>query len=249
MTFTRPVFVVDDDQGIRSLLQTYLEQQGLDVVAFADGYSFLIRLRELGPDAVPAMIVLDVMLPDIDGFEIVKQVRGFSQVPIIMLTASAEETDRIVGLELGADDYIEKPFNPRELLARIKAIRRRTESGSESGASNATRFRLFNGFVLDTVTRELTAPTGGPVSLSGTDYQLLIMLLDASGEILSRESIAGITRGRDNLPMDRFIDVQISRLRSRLGDDARSPTLIKTVRGKGYVFSSNVEARANVASS
>jgi two-component system, OmpR family, response regulator len=176
---------------------------------------------------------------------VVRRVRQFSRVPIIMLTANAEETDRIVGLELGADDYLEKPFNPRELLARIKAIRRRTEPLQVVVSQDNERYRLFNGFCLDTVSRNLTDPAGVDIPLSGTDFQLLSMLLDCCGEVLSRESIAGITRGRDNLPMDRFIDVQVSRLRSRLGDDAKAPTLIKTVRGKGYVFTAEVVGSAH----
>ena len=245
MSAAKPVFVVDDDEGIRLLLQAYLEQQGFDVTAFADGLSFVEFLRG-NPE--PQIVILDVMLPDIDGFEVVKRVRSFSQVPIIMLTANAEETDRIVGLELGADDYLEKPFNPRELLARIKAIRRRTELMPEpqsAPVASGNRYRTFNGFSLDTISRDLFGPDGEVIALSGTDYQLLVMLLDSSGEILTREAIAGITRGRDNLPMDRFIDVQVSRLRSRLGDDARAPTLIKTVRGKGYVFTATVASRAD----
>lgn len=239
MTLVKPVFVVDDDEGIRSLLQAYLEQQGFVVTSFSDGESFVEHLRQ-HPE--PQMVILDVMLPGIDGFEVVRQVRGFSRVPVIMLTANAEETDRIVGLELGADDYLEKPFNPRELLARIKAVRRRTEVQAPTVNADADRYRLFEGFSLDTLSRNLRSPQGEDIPLSGTDYQLLIMLLDSCGEILTREAIAGITRGRDNLPMDRFIDVQISRLRSRLGDDAKAPVLIKTVRGKGYVFTAQVQA-------
>ncbi|MCY0965041.1 response regulator [Parathalassolituus penaei] len=244
MTPVKPLFVVDDDEGIRSLLQAYLEQQGFVVTSFPDGESFVEHLR-LHPE--PQMVILDVMLPGIDGFEVVRQVRGFSRVPIIMLTANAEETDRIVGLEMGADDYLEKPFNPRELLARIKAIRRRTEVQAAPANNDVERYRRFEGFCLDTLSRNLRGPDGEDIPLSGTDFQLLTMLLDSCGEVLSREAIAGITRGRDNLPMDRFIDVQISRLRSRLGDDAKAPTLIKTVRGKGYVFTAQVSGSANAS--
>jgi two-component system, OmpR family, response regulator len=242
MSQAKSLFVVDDDEGIRLLLQAYLELQGFVVTGFNDGLSFVEHLGR-GPE--PQMVILDVMLPDIDGFEVVRRVRQFSRVPIIMLTANAEETDRIVGLELGADDYLEKPFNPRELLARIKAIRRRTEPLQTVVSQDNERYRLFNGFCLDTVSRNLSDPAGVDIPLSGTDFQLLSMLLDCCGEVLSRESIAGITRGRDNLPMDRFIDVQVSRLRSRLGDDAKAPTLIKTVRGKGYVFTAEVVGSAH----
>jgi len=241
MHTNKRIFVVDDDAGICTLLKKYLEQQSLSVITAGDGESFLKQLR--GGEQVD-LVVLDIMLPGADGFDVCRELRGFSNVPVIMLTANSDETDRIVGLELGADDYLAKPFNPRELLARIKAIFRRMEGGAETGSAvveDAGRYFLFSGFQLDTVSRKLLNPDSQEVSLSGADYQLLLLLVENSGEILGREKIAEITRGRDNQPMDRFIDVQMSRLRSRLGDDARAPLLIKTVRGKGYVLTSEVK--------
>jgi two-component system OmpR family response regulator len=151
--------------------------------------------------------------------------------------------DRIVGLEIGADDYLAKPFNPRELLARIKAILRRSDAPAEAPqARSSARYLRFAGFELDSATRALCTLSGESLLLSGAEYDLLRLLVDHAGEVLSRDLIAEQTRGRDNLPMDRFIDVQISRLRQRLQDDARSPQLIKTVRGQGYVLAATVAA-------
>src|ERR1700730_2164740 len=175
------------------------------------------------------------MLPDTDGFALCKTVRRKSNVPIIMLTASSDETDRVVGLELGADDYIAKPYSPRELLARIKAIHRRT--GIDHAAP---RFYRFVGFTLDAVERTLYDNAGQLVALTGLDYQLLKYFVEHAGDILDRNVLAEETRGRDAGPLDRSLDVQISKLRLRLSDDGKQPHLIKTVRGAGYVFSADV---------
>ncbi|GGO85702.1 DNA-binding response regulator [Marinobacterium nitratireducens] len=241
MNTHKPIYVVDDDAEIRSLLQSYLERNQFEVRTAEDGEQLLTALR--GGDAA-ALVVLDVMLPGDDGFEVCRKLRTFSQVPVIMLTASSDEMDRIVGLEIGADDYLAKPFNPRELLARIRAILRRSDQRSEAAAPGAGRYQRFAGFELDAAQRQLVDPHGVPVTLSGAEYELLHLLVDHAGEVLSRERIAEATRGRGNLPMDRFIDVQVSRLRQRLGDDARSPQLIKTVRGQGYVLAAPVETGA-----
>ncbi|MBY4677065.1 response regulator [Marinobacterium arenosum] len=234
----KQIIVVDDDLEIRELLTRYLENNRFQVTALERGEA-LIQLLQQGQSA--DLVVLDIMLPGADGFEICRQLRTFSQVPVIMLTANSDEMDRVVGLELGADDYLAKPFNPRELLARIRAILRRTEAAPPSGSEGARRYCRFAGFELDTANRRLRDADGAIVSLSGADYNLLTLFLGRVGEILSRELIAEQTRGRDNLPMDRFVDVHVSRLRQRLGDDARRPTLIKTVRGKGYVLTSTLE--------
>jgi len=238
MNSHKPIYVVDDDAEIRSLLQSYLERNQFSVRTAEDGEQLLQSLR--AGDAA-ALVVLDVMLPGDDGFEVCRKLRTFSQVPVIMLTASSDEMDRIVGLEIGADDYLAKPFNPRELLARIRAILRRSDLGGATSVQVPGRYQRFAGFELDAVQRQLVDPHGAPVALSGAEYDLLRLLLDHAGEVLSRDRIAEATRGRDNLPMDRFIDVQVSRLRQRLGDDARSPQLIKTVRGQGYVLAAPVE--------
>jgi DNA-binding response OmpR family regulator len=180
------------------------------------------------------------MLPDTDGFALCKAVRRKSNVPVIMLTASSDETDRVVGLELGADDYIAKPYSPRELLARIKAIHRRI--GIDNSA--APRYYRFAGFSLDTVERTLTDRAGEVVPLTGMDYQLLKYFVEHPGDVLDRNVLCEETRGRDAGPLDRSLDVQISKLRLRLNDGGRQPHLIKTVRGAGYVFSADVSAAA-----
>jgi two-component system OmpR family response regulator len=238
MTQSKPIYVVDDDAGIRSLLRSYLERNQFAVKTAGDGESLLRELKAGGP---AALVVLDIMLPGDDGFEVCRKLRTFSKVPVIMLTANSDEMDRIVGLEIGADDYLAKPFNPRELLARIKAILRRSDAQVEvSGGAVSARYLRFAGFELDTAAREVRTLSGEPLMLSGAEFDLLRLLVDHAGEVLSRDLIAEQTRGRDNFPMDRFIDVQISRLRQRLQDDARSPQLIKTVRGQGYVLAATV---------
>lgn len=238
MTQPKNIIVVDDDIEIRQLLTQYLEKNGFLVTALEDGEQ-LISLMQQAPSA--DLVVLDIMLPGIDGFDACRQLRSFSQIPVIMLTANSDDVDRVVGLELGADDYLAKPFNPRELLARIRAILRRVEIAPIAEPEIDGRFLQFAGFELDTSTRRLRAPTGDLIGLSGADYHLLQLFLDQPGAILSRDMIAEQTRGRDNLPMDRFVDVHISRLRQRLGEDARKPALIKTVRGQGYVLACPVE--------
>lgn len=232
----RTILIVDDDQKIRTLLKTYLEKNQYDVLMAHDGASFLAEF-ERHRDQI-SLCILDVMLPDTEGFALCQSVRRRSDVPVIMLTASAEETDRIVGLELGADDYIGKPFNPRELLARIKAIHRR--AGQDR--TQAPRYYRFNGFVLDVLERSLIDPDGSSSTLSGMDFQLLKLLVENPGEVLDRSRLAEVTRGRDLGPLDRSLDVQVSRLRQRLQDDGKQPALIKTVRGSGYVFSTTVSS-------
>lgn len=237
---TRKILVVDDDQKTRLLLKAYLEKNQYEVSLAHNGESFLAEFRRCEQEW--SLVILDVMLPDTDGFALCKQVRGRTSVPIIMLTASSDETDRIVGLELGADDYIAKPYSPRELLARIKAILRRAGVDSEAPA----RYYRFCGFTLDTVERKLVNADGEVVSLTGLDFQLLKYFVEHAGEILDRNLLCEETRGRAAAgPLDRSLDVQVSRLRLRLNDDAKQPWLIKTVRGAGYVFSVEVSISAS----
>jgi len=238
MTQQTRIFVVDDDQEIRTLLRSYLEQNQYQVETADSGEAFLEQIQQ---GTAADLVVLDIMMPGLNGFDVCRQLRTFSQLPVIMLTANSDEMDRIVGLELGADDYLAKPFNPRELLARIRAILRRAEACAPAEQAAADRYLRFADFELDTTRRELRGPEGALLELSGADYNLLSLFLQHAGEVLSRDVIAEATRGRDNLPMDRFVDVHISRLRQRLGEDARAPQLIKTVRGKGYVLSALVE--------
>lgn len=233
---TRKILVVDDDQKTRLLLKTYLEKNQFEVLLAHDGGSFLAEFERHGAEL--SLAIIDVMLPDSDGFALCRAVRARSNLPIIMLTASSDETDRVVGLELGADDYIGKPYSPRELLARIKAILRR--AGPEPAA--ATRYFRFDDFRLDSVERKVIDGQGREVPLTGLDFQLLKIFVEHPGRILDRDALCEQTRGRDAGPLDRSLDVQISRLRQRLGDDGKQPRLIKTVRGAGYVFSAQVTA-------
>ena len=234
------LLIVDDDQKTRFLLQSYLEKHQYTVHAAQDGSSFLAEFELYKAEL--SLVILDVMLPDTDGFTLCKTVRQQSQVPIIMLTASADDTDRIVGLELGADDYMAKPYNPRELLARIKAIHRRTPQGE---SPDTVRFLRFAGFSIDLVERLLLDAQGEPVILTSMDFNLLRLFAEHAGETLSREQLMEKTRGRDLGPFDRSLDVQVSRLRQRLNDDGKNPSLIKTVRGSGYVFATDVEPHGN----
>jgi DNA-binding response OmpR family regulator len=231
---TRKILIVDDDQKTRDLLKTYLEKNQYEVVLTQDGATFRTEFeRSL---EMLSLVILDVMLPDTDGFALCRLVRQRSNVPIIMLTASSGETDRVVGLELGADDYMAKPCSPRELLARIKAIHRR--AGIE--LVSAPRCYRFAGYFMDVIERTLRDPSGELVPLSGLDFQLLKFFVERPGVVFDRSQLHETTRGRYAGPLDRSIDVQISRLRTRLNDDTRVIPLIKTVRGIGYVFSADV---------
>ncbi len=231
------IYVVDDDYKIRELLKAYLEKNNYQVYVAADGETFLAEFQTRATEV--SLVVLDIMLPGQDGFSVCRKLRAVSDVPIIMLTANAEETDRVVGLEMGADDYLAKPFSPRELLARIKAIHRRYEPAHS--ASDGGRYYRFRDYLLDTLERTLTLPGGQMITLSGADYQMLIVFLDQAGQVLSRGYLMKATRGRDAGPLDRYLDVQISRLRTCLGDTSRNGQLIQTVRNQGYVFSAEVE--------
>lgn len=232
------ILIVDDDAETRSLLREYLQKQGYRVSAAADGKALRSALDSSRPD----LIVLDLMLPGEDGLQLCRDLRARSNVPVIMLTARGEETDRIVGLEMGADDYLAKPFNPRELLARIKSVLRRTRSLPGNLEPEAAKAFRFGGWALDVATRNLTAPDGVVVPLSGAEFKLLRIFLAHPNRVLTRDQLIELARPRDAGPFDRAIDVQVSRLRQRLREDAREPRMIKTVRGEGYVLAASVEA-------
>jgi two-component system OmpR family response regulator len=232
------VLVVDDDAEIRELLREYLQKQGYRVTALADGKSLRAAVATSHPD----LIILDLMLPGEDGLTLCRDLRARSEVPIIMLTARGEETDRIVGLEMGADDYVPKPFSPRELLARIKSVLRRARSLPENLKPEEAGAYRFAGWTLDVATRNLTAPDHVVVALSGTEFRLLRVFLEHPNRVLTRDQLIDLMLSRDAGPFDRAIDVQVSRLRHRLRDDAREPAIIKTVRGQGYVFAAHVDA-------
>lgn len=231
------ILVVDDDRELRSLLAAYLQKQGYRVTAVADGKAMRAAMSSSHPDVV----VLDIMLPGEDGLSLCRDLRARSEIPIIMLTARTDETDRIVGLELGADDYIPKPFNPRELVARIKSVLRRARSLPENLKPDHVSLFRFANWLLDTATRNLTSPAGVVVALSGTEFRLLRIFLDHPNSVLTRDQLIDLMLSRDAGPYDRAIDVQVSRLRQRLGEGAREPSIIKTVRGQGYVLAAHVE--------
>lgn len=231
------ILIVDDDREIRSLLRDYLEKNGYRATAVADGKGMRRAIEQSHID----LIVLDLMLPGEDGLTLCRELRAHSQVPILMLTALAEEVDRIVGLEVGADDYLAKPFSPRELVGRIKAILRRTAYMPRDPVPESVRGYKFGEWHLDMTSRVLTHTDDSQVSLGGAEFRLLAVLLAHPKRVLSRVQLMEILRGRDIDPFDRSIDVRISRLRQTLKDDARSPTIIKTVYGEGYVIGVPVE--------
>ena len=234
----KSILLVDDDQEIRELLDTYLTRAGFQVRTTPDGAGFRQAMNEAPSD----LVILDVMLPDEDGFSLCRWIRQHprqAQVPIIMLTASSDEADRVIGLELGADDYLGKPFSPRELQARIKALLRRAQFGQERSGSEVL---AFDDWRLDMVSHRLFHIDGEEVILSGADFALLKLFLDHPQEILDRDTIGNATRGRDLMPLDRIVDMAVSRLRQRLRDTEKPPRLIRTVRGSGYQLAANVVA-------
>ncbi|OLS59143.1 response regulator [Pseudomonas putida] len=233
---SKSILLVDDDQDIRELLDAYLSRCGFQVRAVADGQAFRQALDAEGSD----LVILDVMLPDEDGFSLCRWVRQHprqAQVPIIMLTASSDEADRVIGLELGADDYLGKPFSPRELQARIKALLRRAGFQAPGGEVLA-----FDDWRLDTISHRLFHRDGEEVILSGADFALLKLFLDHPQQILDRDTIGNATRGREPMPLDRIVDMAVSRLRQRLRDTDKPPRLIRTVRGSGYLLAASVAA-------
>ena len=232
------VLIVDDDREIRGLLAQYLEKHDFRTSAVADGR----EMRRVRERSHVDLLVLDLMLPGEDGLSLCRELRGRSQLPIIMLTARGEDVDRIVGLELGAVDYVAKPFNPRELLGRIRAVLRRSAHAPRDPSPENVRGFSFDGWRLDTVTRTLTSASGNEVNLSGAEYRLLAVLLGSGNRVLTRAQLTELLRGREADPFDRSIDVRVSRLRQILGDDARAPQIIKTVYGEGYVIGVNVVA-------
>jgi two-component system, OmpR family, response regulator len=231
------ILVVDDDREIRTLLAGYLEKNGLRVSVARDGNEMR---RVLGRTRID-LIVLDVMMPGDDGLKLCRELRSGSRIAIIMLTARGEDVDRIVGLELGADDYVPKPFNPRELLGRISAVLRRTAYQPRDPLPSDVASYRFAGWKLDLATRSLSN-AGHSDALSGAEFRLLSVLLANAGQVLTRAQLMDLLRGRDFDPADRSIDQRVRRLRQLLKDDARSPRIVKTVYGEGYVIGVPVES-------
>jgi two-component system, OmpR family, response regulator len=229
------ILLVDDDREIRELLSRFLEKHGFRVTSARDGR----EARRAWPAGRFQLVVLDLMLPGESGLDLARWFRSLGDVPIVMLTAMGEETDRIIGLELGADDYVPKPFNPRELLARIRAVLRRTNDRRQTTESLAG-YR-FAGWQLDPARRRLLDPEGAEVALTGGEYDLLAAMVERANQVLTRDMLMELLRGRQAGPYDRAIDVAVSRLRRKLEREGRDPQLIKTVRGGGYVLAAPVE--------
>ncbi len=226
------ILVVDDDGQVRQLVGRFLREHGYRTSGARDGR----EMREALASTQVDLIVLDLMLPGTSGLDLCRELRAASSVPIIMLTARGEDTDRIVGLELGADDYIPKPFNPRELLARVRAVLRRAAASPDAARPIGGRRISFAGYVLDTQRREIVSPDGVVIDLSGGEYDLLLAFIEHPNRVLSREQLLELARNRTADPFDRSIDVQVSRLRRKLEGGPGTPALIKTVRGAGYIF-------------
>ncbi|MCC7167517.1 MAG: response regulator [Rhodospirillales bacterium] len=228
------ILVVDDDREIRDLLARFLAKHGLRVTTARDGVEMMKALETHRID----LVVLDLMLPGEGGLALCRKLRANSAIPVIMLTAMGEETDRIVGLEMGADDYMAKPFNPRELLARIKAVLRRAPAATLDAPAKGYRFARF---ALDPGTRTLADETGQPIELTGGEFELLLAFVERPQRVLTRDQLLDLTRGREAGPFDRAIDIQVSRLRRKIETDPADPVLIKTVRGGGYMLAVKVE--------
>ncbi len=232
------ILVVDDDREIRDLLERFLIKHDLRVSSAANGREMMAALDTNAID----LIVLDIMMPGDDGLTLTRNLRAHkSTIPIILLTAMGEETDRIVGLEMGADDYLPKPFNPRELLARIKAVLRRADTPQTQSNDDHDGTVYFANWCLDLNSRKLTDPSGNSVALSGGEFELLEVFVTHPGRVLNRDQLLDMARGRDAQPFDRAIDVQVSRLRKKIEPDVKTPTMIITVRGGGYIFSPKVK--------
>lgn len=226
------ILVVDDDREIRTLLAEYLDANQFRTLTAGDGATMWRTLDGARVD----LIVLDLTLPGEDGLTLCRNLRARSGLPVIMLTARSEPIDRIVGLEMGADDYMSKPFEPRELVARIRNVLRRTRSLPPNLEAPAARRMSFGSWILDLGARHLLDPEGMVIMLSGAEFRLLKVFLDHPNRVLNRDQLLNLTKGHDADPFDRSIDLQVSRLRQKLGDDAKAPHLIKTLRNEGYLL-------------
>jgi two-component system OmpR family response regulator len=231
----RHVLVVDDDPAIRRGILRLLEAQGLRVTAVADGPAMW---RVLGTGRVD-LVLLDVMLPGANGLELLRTIREEQRAPVLMLSALGAEADRVVGLELGAEDYVCKPFSARELLARVRVVLRRDEGGRGRQAGGQGAY-VFRGWRFDARARTLASPRGAHVELTTGEFELLLAFVENPNRVLSRDALLDLARGRSVVAIDRAIDVQVMRLRRKLETDPGSPTLIRTVRNGGYIFAGEV---------
>jgi DNA-binding response OmpR family regulator len=230
------ILIVDDDERVRRIITRYLTREGYGIREAASGEEMRARLVAARPD----LVILDLMLPDDDGLTLARELRSRSDVPIIIVTGKTEMVDKIVGLELGADDYVTKPFDERELLARVRTVLRRATGRPARPAVGVSAAR-FDGWTLDLVAHELTAPDGSQVYLTSNQFQVLSCLVTRANRVLSRGEILEVVSGRDWTPMDRSIDVLIGKLRRKVETDPHSPALIKTIRGVGYKLTARVE--------
>jgi two-component system OmpR family response regulator len=238
MTASPHVLVIEDDRDICALVARYLRENTFRVTTVPDGRSLddLMQTRRID------LIVLDLMLPGEDGLSLCRRLRRNSHVPVIMLTAKGQDIDRIVGLEMGADDYLIKPFNPRELLARIKAVLRRAGVTALTPIKEQARVLFFQGWAMDRGMRELRSPDGTRISVTGAEFDLLQALCERPGRVLSRDQLVEVTQGRAAGTFERSVDVLISRLRRKIERDPQCPELIKTIRSGGYLFTPVVVA-------
>ncbi|MGY0217338.1 winged helix-turn-helix domain-containing protein [Endozoicomonadaceae bacterium StTr2] len=225
------ILIIEDDERLANLTREYLENNGMSVAVEGDGGKAVERILNEQPD----LVVLDLMLPNEDGVSICRRVRPDFHGPILMLTARTDDLDEVLGLEMGADDYVAKPVHPRVLLARIRALLRRTQSGTDTVASKESARLVFGGLVVDSAMREAWLNEKS-VDLTSAEFDLLWLLCSNAGRVLSREEIFSQLRGIEYDGQDRSIDVRVSRIRPKIGDDPMHPRLIKTVRSKGYLF-------------
>ena len=231
------IVIVDDQPEICELVYNYLSGEGYRVSTANDGPSMRRIMQQYEVD----LVLLDIQLPGDDGLSLARQLRAVSDIGIIILTGRGETVDRIIGLEMGADDYLPKPFHLRELLARVKSVLRRASARGEA-SKTPPQSAVFNGWKLDLTSRELKAPSGEEVRLTTGEFDLLAAFVGNANQVLSRDRLLDLARNRESGPFDRTIDVQVGRLRKKLEDDPQNPSLIKTVRGSGYIFTASVEA-------
>jgi len=235
------ILVVEDDRETRALIAKYLRTNACHVTTATDGREMARAMADRRID----LLILDVMLPGEDGLSLCRKVRAESQTPIIMLTARGEDVDRIVGLEMGADDYLPKPFNPRELLARINAVLRRQTAARLASATDGADVLTFAGWRIDLRLRELRNPEGARVAMTSAEFDLLQTFCERAGRVLSRDSLLDFTQGRNAGSFERSIDVLVSRIRRKIEADPQNATMIKTVRSGGYLFTPSVRAPAS----
>ncbi|MFH1490739.1 MAG: response regulator [Pseudomonadota bacterium] len=226
------LLIIDDDHKLRKLLGEYLEGYGYETKTLPDGEDALKSLKEDQPE----IVILDVMMPKKNGLEVLREIRRESRVPVIMLTAKGDDADRIAGLEMGADDYLPKPFNPRELLARIRAVMRRTSPDEERKEFKEDELRIEAGGLVLNRAKQTVTVDGVEMDLSSTEYKILESLMQRPDTVLTRDQLMNLARGRDFMAFDRSIDVHISKLRAKVERDPRSPRRIKTIWGSGYMF-------------